>query len=173
MVVEASSISNHQCSRLPASVCIFSQQLPKEFSFSSFDPVSGNPHQVAKIENVTGHFNWSISPDGKLIAAGSPVDNNRIRILSLSGQPTREIFLKGWRSITSIDWAADSKGLFVTSNPTGRRSSLLYSDLNGNAHELWQVNSLNPAWASPSRNGEFVAIPAPTSDSNVWMAEKF
>jgi len=172
LVVEAAGMTNHQCSRMPAKVCIFSVARSKDFVFSLFDPISGNPRELTKIE-ATGTWNWSLSPDGKLIAVGSPVDVNRIRLLSLSGQPPRDIFVKGWRALTSIDWAADSKGLFVTSNPTGRRSSLLYVDLNGNAHELWQVNSITPAWAIPSRNGKFVAIPAPTSDSNVWMAENF
>ncbi len=120
-----------------------------------------------------GSLNWSLSPDGKSIAAGSPRDNNRIRLLSLTGQPPRDLFVNGWHNFTSIDWAADSKGLFVTSHPTGRRSSLLYVELNGNAHELWQVGSITPSWAIPSRNGKFVAIPAPTSDSNAWMAENF
>jgi len=173
LLVEAPLITNHQCSRTPATVCIFSQQQSKGFIFSVFDPAGGTPHEVAKIDQVTGVWNWSLSPDGKLIATGSPVENNRIRLLSLSGQPPRDLFVKGWRTLTSMDWAADSKGLFVTSNPTGRRSSLLYVDLDGNAHELWQVNSITAAWAIPSRNGKFVAIPAPTSDSNVWMAENF
>jgi hypothetical protein len=81
--------------------------------------------------------------------------------------------VKNWSGFTSIDWAADSKGFFVASNPAGLRQILLYVDLGGNAHPVWQVNNILPSWAVPSRNGKYVAIPASTVDSNAWMAENF
>jgi serine/threonine protein kinase len=172
MVVEAPAITNHQCSRAPAVICVFSQQGPKEFVFSVFDPATGNPHEVAKLQ--PGSWNWGLSPDGTSIAVAKiGAGNNRIQLLSLSGQPSRDLSVKNWTSFTSVDWTADSRGLFVTSNPTGWSSSLLYVDLAGNAHELWQVKSITPIWAIPSRNGKYVAIPAPTADSNVWMVENF
>jgi hypothetical protein len=49
-------------------------------------------------------------------------------------------------------------------------SSLLYVDLAGNTRELWQVKSTEPSWGVPSRDGKYLAIPAPTTSSNVWMA---
>jgi hypothetical protein len=73
--------------------------------------------------------------------------------------------VKNWNGFTSVDWAADSKGLFVTSNPAGLRQSLLYVDLAGNAHQIWQTNNIRPSWVVPSRNGKYVAIPALTADS--------
>jgi hypothetical protein len=56
-----------------------------------------------------------------------------------------------------MDWAADGKGFFLSSNPTGRLSTLLYMDLSGNARPLWQVKNFQATWA----------IPAPTIGSNV------
>jgi hypothetical protein len=97
--------------------------------------------------------------------------DNRIRLFSVSGQPAREITVKNWNSFTSLDWAADRKVFFVSSNPTGRMSTLLYVDLMGNAHQLWQVKNYQAAWAIPSHNGKYVAIPAPTIGGNVWMVE--
>jgi hypothetical protein len=41
------------------------------------------------------------------------------------------------------------------------------------AYQLWQVNNMWPSWAIPSRDGKYVAIPVPTFDSNVWVAENF
>ena len=174
IVLEAPAIVNFQCSRAPAAICAFSQLEPKEFVFSVFDPAIGKPHEVAKLQEQTFNWNWGLSPDGASIAAvtSGPTDN-RIQLLSLSGQPTRELVVKNWTGFISMDWAADSKGLFIASNPTGSMQSLLYVDLAGNAHPIWQVNSIWPSWAIPSRNGKYVAIPAPTVDSNAWMAENF
>ena len=172
VIVAAPEINNIACSRSPASLCAYSQQSSTQFVFTAFDPVHGNAHEVARLQEQTGIMNWGFSPDGKLIAVTKSGDS-RIRLLSIAGQPTREIVLKNWSSFTSVDWAADSKGLFVTSNPTGWRSSLLYVDLAGNVRELWQVKSTDPSWGIPSRDGKYLAIPAPTTSSNVWMVQGY
>ena len=174
IVLEAPAIGNYECSHAPAAICAFGQEEPKELVISVFDPAIGKPHEVARLQKQTADWGWGLSPDGTSIAAFTfGATANRIRLLSLSGQPTRELVVKNWSGFTSIDWSADSKGLFVASNPAGSRQSLLYVDLAGNAHQIWQVNSIWPSWAVPSRNGRYVAIPAPTVDSNVWMAENF
>ena len=173
-VLEAPAIGNFVCSHAPATICAFGQEKPKELVISVFDPAIGEPHEVATLQKQTADWGWMLSPDGKSIAAFTfGATNNRIRLLSLSGQPSRELTVKNWSGFTSLDWAADSKGLFVSSNPAGFRQSLLYVDLAGNAHQIWEVNHVWPGWAIPSRNGKYLAILAPTADSNVWMAENF
>jgi Tol biopolymer transport system component len=171
-VVATTGIGNIDCSRAPATICTYSQQSSTQMVFTAFDPMNGNAHEVARLQEPTGNMNWSLSPDGKLIAVTKSGDK-RIRLLSIASQPTREVVLKNWSAFSSVDWAADSKGLFVTSNPTGWRSSLLYVDLAGNAHELWQMKSTQPSWGIPSRDGKYLAIPAPTTSSNVWMVEGY
>lgn len=173
-VVEAPNITNYQCSRAPSDVCVVGMAETKQFVFSTFDSVKGNPHEVAKLEETANGWNWGLSPDGTSIAAHTfSASDNRIRLISLAGRPTREIAVKDWNSFTSLDWAADGKGFFISSNPTGRLSTLLYVDLMGNAHSLWQVKNFQATWAIPSHNGKYVAIPAPTIGSNVWMVENF
>jgi len=173
-VLEAPYITNYQCSRAPVEICVLSQAEPKQFVFSVFDSVKGNPREVAKLEESANGWNSGLSPDGTSIAAVTfSASDNRIRLISLKGQPNREIRVKGWNSFTSLDWAADGKGFFVSSNPNGRLSTLLYVDLMGNAHSLWQVKNFQATWAIPSHNGKYVAIPAPTVGSNAWMAENF
>ena len=61
----------------------------------------------------------------------------------------------------------------VLSTVAWRLSTLLYVDLMGNAHALWQVKNFQATWAIPSHNGKYLAISAPTVDSNVWMVENF
>jgi serine/threonine protein kinase len=173
-ILDAPFITNHQCSRTKEQICVFSQVFPKEAVFSRFDPVTGNPQRLTSFESTSLDWNWSLSPDGSLIALVrfSPSEG-QIRLLALSGAPTHDIIVKNWNGITSVDWAADGKGLFVSSNPTGLASTLLYVDLKGTAHPLWEANSNGAIFAVPSRNGQYVAITAPTIESNVWMLENF
>ena len=71
---------------------------------------------------------------------------HQIRLVSLAGQPAREITVKDWNNFMSLDWAADGKGFFISSNPTGRLDTVLYLDLAGTATPLWQVKNFQAAW---------------------------
>jgi serine/threonine protein kinase len=174
LVLEAPNIINFQCSRAPTSVCLLSQAEPNDYSFSVFDPMKGTMRQAAKLEETPSGWNWGLSPDGTLIAAVQiGATQHQIRLISLAGQPAREITVKNWNNFMSLDWSADGKGFFISSNPTGRLDTVLYVDLAGNATPLWQVKNFQAAWTIPSHNGKYVAIPAPTTECNVWMVENF
>jgi len=167
IVVEAPGIENVQCSRAPANVCVLSQQKLSQNTFSVFDPQRGNLHELMAVGVQSGLlYNWSLSPDGKSIAA-AVVDSreNRIHLFSFSGEPARQIALS--------DWTADSKGLFVSANPTGRMANLLFVDLTGRVHPFWTTKGFLLIWAIPSRDGRHLAIPAPTVESNVSMIQNF
>ncbi|HTC66180.1 MAG TPA: protein kinase [Candidatus Acidoferrum sp.] len=173
-VLEAPNIINFECSRAPTNVCVLAQAGPKEYPFSVFDPIKGTLRQVAKLEETPNGWNWGLSPDGTLIAAVQlGATQHQIRLVSLADQPRREINVKNWNNFMSLDWAADGKGFFVSSNPTGRLATLLYVDLTGNATALWQVKNFQATWAIPSHDGKYVAIPAPTTECNTWMVENF
>ncbi len=175
VVVEAASINNLQCSRAPARVCIFSQQKPAPMTFSTFDPIQGTVRELMTAAIPAGAFcNWSLSPEGKSIAASVVDSSERLtRVLSLSGGSVRQIALPGWTSFTSVDWAADSKGLLVSANLTGRMSNLLFVDLAGRVHPVWAVPGFSQLWAIPSRDGRRLAMPAPTVESNVSIVQNF
>ena len=172
-VLEGSELNNFQCSRAPAHVCAMSQQEKAGFVFSRFDPVLGNPTPIHTLPGAA-LYNWSLSPDGTQIAV---VDVNRgghIRLLPLAaGGAERDLDIKNWTAFASVDWAADSKGLFISSNPSGRESTLLYVSLQGAVHPLWKVSTNGPTWAIPSRNGRYIAIAAPSVEVNAWMVEHF
>jgi len=173
LVLEAPGLDNYQCSRAPANVCVFSQANQGDLVFSVFDLAVAKPRELGKLHRG-GNWNWSFSPDGTLIAVTNfGADDNRIQVLPLSGRPAYGLAVKHRTGFNSVDWAADSKGLFVGSNPTGSRQTLLYVDLAGNAHEIWQMDSVQPGWAVPSRNGKYVAMPKTRINSNVWMTENF
>ena len=174
LVLEAPNIINFQCSRRGTGVCVLSQAEPKDYPFSVFDPMKGTLRQAAKLEETPSGWNWGLSPDGTAIAAVQVgATQHQIRLVSLAGQPAQTITVKDWNNFMSVDWAADGKGFFISSNPTGRLDTLLYVDLAGKATPLWQVKNFQAAWAIPSRNGKYVAIPAPTTECNVWMVQNF
>ncbi len=93
-------------------------------------------------------------------------------MLSLKGEPDRDLVVKGWAGFNSVDWAADGKSLFVSSqSPTS--STLLHVDLEGHATPLWDQRGGWRTWAIASPSGRELAIAGMTSGSNVWMIDNF
>jgi len=183
VLMELPRFSNLACSRAPSNQCFFAQTSEdgKKIAFSSFDPTSGKAHEVLTLESQPGElytyvgsvYNWMPSPDGSrlIFAVFNPLEN-RLRLLSLDGAPERDIILKGWAGLNSVDWTADGKSLFVSSqSPAG--TTLLHVDLGGQVTPLWYQPGGWRTYAIAAPNGRELAIAGMTSSSNVWMIENF
>jgi WD40 repeat protein len=118
-------------------------------------------------------YNWMPSPDGSrlVFAEFNPLEG-RLRLLSVDGAPEQDIVVKGWVAFNSVDWAADGKSLFVSSqSPSG--TTLLHVDLEGHAIPLWDQPGGWRTYAIAAPNGRQLAIAGMTTSSNVWMIENF
>jgi eukaryotic-like serine/threonine-protein kinase len=176
LVMEFQRFANYACAPPPADLCLLGQWSDdqKKLIFSVFDPLQGTAHEVLTLDvHPGGLYNWMPSPDGSRIVFTNynPLEG-RIRLLSLKGEPERDIVVKGWAGFNSVDWSADSKSLFVSSqSPTS--STLLRVDLQGHATPLWDQRGAWRTWAIAAPNGRELAILGMTSGSNVWTIENF
>jgi eukaryotic-like serine/threonine-protein kinase len=128
-----------RCARLPAQACVIAERSDNghKLIFTAFDPTKGRGKELARLEvEPTSAYKMDISPDGTRLAVLKRSEN-RIQIFSMNGQPVSEIVVAGWKSLESLDWAADGKGLFV-SGPRDGNSVLLHIDPRGKATVLWE-----------------------------------
>ena len=173
-ITRAKWISNHQCARSPATVCVYSVITEATLTFFRFDPAQGPGAQILQIkDDLVQTYNWTLSPDGTTLAIAKgkgSTDEPRIRLVSLNGAPERSLAIHGWPGISALDWAADSKSIWA-STPSDRENVLLRIDLQGNARPVWRPKNLTVAWAIPSRDGKLVALHVHSSTANVWMLE--
>lgn len=174
-----------RCSKSPARLCAIAEptQDRREIIFSSFDAITGRGHELKRFAaDPNAEYIWDLSPDGTRIALlkmlrrgdASAFSEGPIRIISLSGQPSRELPVHGWSNFGEyIDWAPDGNGLFVSS-PAPEGQALLYVDLLGNAQALWLQKraGYSPRGVS-SPDGRHLAILGRSVSSNVWMMENF
>jgi hypothetical protein len=93
-------------------------------------------------------------------------------VLPLDGSPVRDLTVAGWSGLYSFDWSVDSKGFF-TSNTTAFGATLLFVDLKGKPHPLWQQRSGSFTWGVPSPDGRHLAIFGQDFNGNMWMIENF
>jgi hypothetical protein len=175
-VILAPRFANYACPRAPANVCFlgrYSEDGQKQI-VSAFDPLTGKAHEVLSIPiHPRGVFNWMPSPDGsRIVSMEFNTMEGRIRLLSLRGEPERDFVVKGWAGFNSVDWAADGRSLFVSSqSPTS--VTLLHVDLEGHATPIWDQRGAWRTYAIAAPNGRELAIAGMASGSNVWMIENF
>ncbi len=191
LVLEGRGINNLQCARSPASLCVYSELAPGEEHLYTFDPLKGKGNEIpgASIhESDFYSFNWSLSPDGKLLAfakrpgvQGQPM----IRLFSVEDAKERHISLPGWAGLATLDWSADGKSLWAGAFTTSETTSglwttgfsatgawtLLKVDLSGKVTPMLRESKMNLGWAIPSPDGTKLAIWKATGTSNVWLAE--
>ena len=191
LVLEGRGINNLQCARLPSTLCIYSELAPGEEHFYTFDPLKGKGDEIpgaAIHESDFYSFNWSLSPDGKLLAfskkfgiQGQPA----IRLFSLVDAKERRLSLPGWAGIATLDWSADGESLWATAFTTSETTSglwttgfnatgewtLLKVELSGKVTPMLRESKMNLGWAIPSPDGSKLAIWKATGTSNVWLAE--
>jgi Tol biopolymer transport system component len=167
-------ITNVQCARAPAMVCLYSVLTDSGVTFFQFDSSEGGGTQFLQIKDELGQaYNWSLSPDGTTLAIAKGKwgnDEPRIRLVSLDGAPDRWLVIHGWAAIASIDWAADSKSLWAAT--AGERENVLLGiDLEGNARVVWRPKNVIVGWAIPSRDGKLLALHVRSSSANAWLLE--
>ena len=162
------------CSKPPANLCaIFEEDYDhKQVTLTAFDPLGGRGRELARIDSdPTKYYNLALSPDGTRIAYATSHEGP-VHILSLRGEPSREIRVRGWSNLQDIEWAG-AKALIISSGVQGG-DLLLHVDMQGNAHVLWQqpggfasfIGTLSP-------DGRHLAFNGYSTNSNIWMMENF
>ncbi len=176
-VLEGQGFLANRCAQAPATLCVVGEMSAdrKQLVLAAFDPAKGRGRELVRItprlqpESVS----WDLSPDGSRIAYTESDDQEgRIHFVSLAGGALPNLVVRSCYGFSALAWAADSKGLFVTS--TGVNATrIFYVDLQGHAYPLWEHQG---SWIScpvPSPDGRHLAILGPTGDSNAWMLENF
>ena len=176
LVMEVPRIANYACPLPPSDICFVGQlsEDGEKLIVSAFDPLTGKRREVRTVRIHPGvNRNWMPSPDGSRLAFSElNILEGRIRVLSLRGDPDRDIVVKGWAGFNAVNWAPDGKSFFVSSqSPTS--STLLHVDMEGHATPLWDQRGSWRIYGVPAPNGRDIAIAGITSDSNVWMMENF
>jgi len=169
--------NNYWCARSPSTLCAIAEPGPdrKELVFSAFDPIRGRGDELAKFptDPNADYVGWSLSPDGTRIAI-IKTGGNHVYVLPLDGSPVRDLTVAGWIGFNTFCWSVDSKGFFVgNTRGEGLDSNLLFVDLNGKPHRLWQQKSAPFTWGVPSPDGRHLAIFGAEFNANMWMIENF
>ncbi|HEV2424089.1 MAG TPA: winged helix-turn-helix domain-containing protein [Terriglobia bacterium] len=167
-----------RCTSGPDGFCAYGarSEARRELVITAFNPMTGNGAELLRIPvDPNGDYNWSPSPDGSQFAVSRIEWNlNQIQLISLRTRETRAITVPKYFNLSSLDWAPDSRSLFVAAQNTARSTAtLLRVGLGGSVAPLWRHYQMTPAWAIPSPDGRHIAIRAETSQANAWLIDGF
>ena len=171
LVLKDIRIVNVQCARSPSTLCLYSIIKGRTLVTFKFDVRTGRSAEPPQIDSID--IDWSLSPDGSqlaLLAEGR--SQGRILLRSISTGKTRELVVKGWAGLVSIDWSADGKSVLVPGLNYAGEYALLNITLDGKASVLLRSRN-NILSAVPAPDGNLLAIPQQTSTSNAWAVENF
>jgi len=175
-VMEEQGLYVFRCTRPPANRCIAGVLHPKELIIYSLDPIKGRGPELVRIpvDADVEAPNLDLSPDGTSIAFISlNMFAGKIRVISLLDASQRDVDVKGWNSLNHINWAADGKGWYVSSE-LALASTLLYVELSGNATVLLREPGLfTETWGIPSPDGKHLAFLRYNFGNNAWVLEGF
>jgi serine/threonine protein kinase/Tol biopolymer transport system component len=168
------------CSNKAANLCVFGKPSASkdELVVFRFDPVGGPGAELARIPLEAGtsadigfDYAWQLSPDGSRIGIVKR-HGNQIRLVPLRGGEATTITVKGFPDLLDMNWAVDSKSMFVSTVQAGG-SMLLRVAPNGDAQPIWEQQQSALTWGIPSPDGRHLAIIGASSEANVWMIGNF
>jgi DNA-binding winged helix-turn-helix (wHTH) protein/Tol biopolymer transport system component len=174
-VLRSETYGRPRCTFSPANLCVIAEQSAdgKPLIFTAFDVLKGRGAEIGRFEtDAAAQYHWTLSADGNR-AAILKFGDNRIHIVSFSGQRPQEVVVKRWTKLAGSQWAADDKGWF-TSSTSEKGVVLLYVDFQGEAHPLLSLNGGgSKVYGLPSPDGRHLAIVSTARNNNVWMMENF
>jgi hypothetical protein len=107
--VSAEGYPAFRCPSMPVAPCVLSEEIQDQVVFTAFDPLEGRKAELARIAASSLNF-WDLSPDGRWIAFGKNEETDgQIHLLSVAGEPSRDIRAGGWTHLMSVAWASDGK----------------------------------------------------------------
>jgi Tol biopolymer transport system component len=173
---EVPGLSDMYCTSRAANFCTYVTQPEdgRSLIVTAFDPVAGKGKELLRIPAEPGTpYTGNPSPDGSLFAyEKTDWTADQIHFVPLGGGQSRTITVKGYTNLSSLDWAPDSKSVFVaTWGPSG--ATVLHIDLSGNVQPIWHQRQPSQTWGIPSPDGRHLAMYGVSADANVWMIDNF
>jgi DNA-binding winged helix-turn-helix (wHTH) protein/Tol biopolymer transport system component len=172
VVLRRISVGNIACARFPSKLCLLNVTSGSTMKFLSFDPENGKTQPFGTFKMDRG-ISSSLSPDGSQLVM-VPFPGSKIVFMTIGNKRTREVELKGWAELTTVDWTANSKSVYVIARTANGTDEVVEVEPSGNHQMLLESDSHTHFWwAIQSPDGQHILLQETTGESNVWVAENF
>jgi Tol biopolymer transport system component len=144
----------------------------RELTFSAVDPAHGRGRVLGHFSgDPSAEYALGISPDGRWIGIAKSGDKT-LQLLNTGAGQSHQLTAKGLGGFYSLDFSADGRGIFTTSQADGKWA-LFYVNLTGQSHPVISMDSKAVFWGIPSRDGKHLALFVQSFDANMWALQDF
>ena len=174
-ILRGPGIVNIECARSPSKFCLLESIAGTTGQFYLFDPESGEKHEFGTFQGEQGFpLAAALSPDGSQLALCLRCAESKITFMAVADKIPHEVELKHWSLGGGMDWSADSQSLFVGGETADRASVILSVKPSGDVRVVLEGDKgAHYEWVIPSPDGQYGAVRATVTRSNVWMVENF
>ena len=152
--------------------CVLQEWQGPDLVASALDPVHGRGAELGRWRGVG--FGFCLLPDGSatalLLDSGGP--RTVIRVVSLKGEPPRDIAVQNVANLTNLDPLSGGAG-FLSRDDNAGRKTLVFVRPDGTTRALWSPTNVEVESAIASPDGRHLAINTTTTHSNAWMVSGF
>lgn len=169
VLFQVPALADIQCARTPSTLCLLDTGHPD--GTISFDADTGS----TKSFSLGGTFErdeWGLAPDGSTLAF--ILKDQKLIFVNLSSKTFHEVKLDQWKQLIAVDWAPDSKSVYIPSRRPNGNYVVLRVEPRGSSRVVLEGGKTpRYQWAIPAPDGRHVAVMALTGENNVWMVEHF
>jgi WD40 repeat protein len=134
-----------------------------------FDVRTGRTSDAPQVDPLC---NWSLSPDGSQRAIVCDSRKGTIRLRSVLTGDVRDLTIKGWDELSSIEWSVDGRALLAVWHHNSD-TALLNVALDGRVSVLLRSSNPEILGAIASPDGRSLAIAGASTTRNVWQIDNF
>jgi hypothetical protein len=172
-ILRMPNLYNLQCARKPSRLCMLTTYAGSAYQLLSFDPDSGKTRNIASSKAKVA-LNWSLSPDGSQVALVLTDSEPKVTFMSVNDKSTREVEVKGYSHVNTVDWTANSKSVYVIADSASGANAVVEVEPSGSQRVLLEAEKNTRFWwAIQSPDGRHVLLEQLTGENNVWMIENF
>lgn len=162
------ALSDIQCARSPSSLCLVATLSPNANVYS-LDLKDGTTRKFP-FPHMEDFLEWSLSPDGSTIAV--TVAGPKLVFINVADKKAREIKVGPWSQLIAVDWAPDSKSVYIPSRKTNGDYVLLRVQTDGTVHTILEGSKVpRYTWGIPAPDGKHIAVQGSSGENNVWMVD--
>jgi Tol biopolymer transport system component len=172
-ILRMPNLYNLQCARKPSRLCMLTTYAGSAYQLLSFDQDSGKTRNIASYKAKVA-LNWSLSPDGSHVALVLTDSEPKVTFMSVNDKSTREVEVKGYSHVNTVDWTANSKSVYVIADSASGANAVVEVEPSGSQRVLLEAEKNTRFWwAIQSPDGRHVLLEQLTGENNVWMIENF
>ena len=172
-ILRMPNLYNLQCARKPSRLCMLTTYAGSAYQLLSFDPDSGKTWNIASYKAKVA-LNWSLSPDGSQVALVLTNSEPKVTFMSVNDKSTREVEVKGYSHVNTVDWTANSKSVYIIADSASGANAVVEVEPSGSQRVLLEAErNTRFWWAIQSPDGRHVLLEQLTGENNVWMIEIF